>query len=278
MSKLLSLDQAVNLVSSGSTIGLGGMTLYRRPVGFVRALLRTSVADLTLVSLTCGFESDLLVGARRVRRVRTCYFGLESFGLAPMFTRHASAGELEIMEETEASLAFGLRATLAGVGFMPSQAWLGTDLFKVRPDVKIVEDPYSDREYTAFPAVRADVAVIHAQVADHAGNARVIGNLALDRELGLASQLVVITAERVVEKLEGPLELAGAAVEHVVEAPGGAWPTSCYPNYPFDGDELLDYVEACASGEFDTYLERFLERSPGERGLLSDADRASLYH
>ncbi|NIV39780.1 MAG: CoA transferase subunit A, partial [Anaerolineae bacterium] len=56
---------------------------------------------MTLVSLTCGFESDLLVGAGRVRRVRTCYFGLESFGLAPMFTRKATAGELEVVEETE---------------------------------------------------------------------------------------------------------------------------------------------------------------------------------
>ena len=262
MRKLIPLDQAVALVPSGCTLGLGGMTLYRRPVGFVQALLGTSVADLTLISLTCGFESDLLVGAGRVRRVRTCYFGLESFGLAPMFTRQASAGELQVVEETEASLAFGLRATLAGVGFMPSQAWLGTDLFKARPDVTTVQDPYSERSYTAFPALRANVTVLHAPVADHAGNARLIGNLALDCELALASDLVIVTAERTVESLEGPLDLAGTAVDCVVEMPRGAWPTSCYPEYLLDGDELLDYVEACSSGEFDAYLDRFLERSP----------------
>ena len=262
MSKVLPLDQAVELVPSGCILGLGGMTLYRRPVGFVQALLGTGVADLTLIALTCGFEGDLLVGAGRVRRVRTCYFGLESFGLAPMFTRQASSGELEVVEETEASLAFGLRATLAGVGFMPSKAWLGTDLFKVRPDVQTVQDPYSDREYTAFPALGADVTVIHAPLADHAGNARLIGNLALDRELALASELVIVTAERTVQSLEGPLDLAGAAVDHVVEVPRGAWPTSCHPEYPLDGGELLDYVDACSLGEFDAYLDRFLERSP----------------
>ena len=265
MSKLIPLDQAAELVVSGSTLGLGGMTLYRRPVAFVQALLHTGVTDLTLISLTCGFESDLLVGAGRVQRLRTCYFGLEAFGLAPMFTQQATAGEVEVVEETEASLAFGLRATLAGVGFMPSSAWLGTDLFQVRPDVKTVQDPYSDREYTAFPALSADVMVIHAPVADHSGNAKVNGNLALDRELGLAADKVIITAERVVEKLEGPLELAGVGVDFVVEVPSGAWPTSCYPDYPLDGDELLDYVDACSSGQFDTYLERFLERFPGER-------------
>jgi glutaconate CoA-transferase subunit A len=260
-SKVIPLDQAVELVASGSTLGLGGMTLYRRPVAFVQALLGTGVTDLTLISLTCGFESDLLVGAGRVRRVRTCYFGLEAFGLAPMFTQQATAGEVEVIEETEASLAFGLRATLAGVGFMPSLAWLGTDLPLMRPDVKTVQDPYSSQEYIAFPALRVDTMVIHAPVADHSGNAKVYGNLALDRELGLAADLVIITAERVVDRLAGPLELAGVGVDFVVEVPGGAWPTSCYPDYPFDGDELLDYVEICASGHFDAYLEQFQGRS-----------------
>jgi len=261
MNKVLPLEQAAQLVASGSTLGLGGMTLYRRPVAFVRALLATNVSDLTLLSLTCGFESDLLVGARRVQRLRTCYFGLESFGLAPMFTQQATAGEVEVIEETEASLAFGLRAAAAGVGFMPSLAWLGTDLPCARPDVKTVRDPYSDQEYTAFPALRANVMVIHAPVADRLGNAAVHGNLALDREVALAADTVIITAERVVERLAGPLDYAGVGVDHIVEAPQGAWPTSCYPDYPLDGDELLDYVEACSSGQFDAYLERFLDRS-----------------
>ena len=263
MNKLLSLDEAAALVTSGSTMGLGGMTLYRRPVAFVRALLSTEATDLTLLALTCGFESDLLVGAGRIRQVRSCYFGLETFGLAPMFTQRATAREIEVIEETEASLAFGLRATLAGVGFMPSRAWQGTDLFKLRTDVKTVRDPYSGQECTAFPALRADVAVIHALVADRLGNARLAGNLGLDRELGMASERVIVTAERVVERLKGPLELAGAGVDVVVQVPRGAWPTSCYPEYPVDGQELLTYVDSCSVGQFNDYLERFMGRYPG---------------
>ena len=260
MNKLVTLEQAVAQVSPGCTLGLGGMTLYRRPVALVRALLQTGVTELTLLALTCGFESDLLVGAGQVRRVRTCYFGLEAFGLTPMFTRRATAGAVEVIEETEGSLAFGLRATLAGVGFMPSLAWLGTDLPKVRPDVKTVRDPYSGQEYTAFPALSVDVAAIHAPVADRSGNARLIGNLALDRELAIVAKQVIVTAEEVVERLDGPVELPGLWVSHVVEAPHGAWPTSCYPNYSLDGQELLDYVEACDAGRFDDYLEAFLTR------------------
>ena len=274
MNKVISMQDAIALVASGSTLGLGGMTLYRRPVAFARALLDNDATDLTLISLTCGFESDLLVGAGRVKRVRTCYFGLESFGLAPMFTQRAASGELAVVDETEASLAFGLRATMAGVGFMPSQAWLGTDLPKLRPDVKVIHDPYSGQETIAFPAIQVDVTVIHASIADRMGNALVHGNLALDRELGLAAEKVIITADKVVERLDGPLELAGVGVDWVVEAPLGAWPTSCYPDHALDGIEMLDYVELCSSDRFDAYLARFIGRgavsTPWERAQATE--------
>ena len=122
--KTISLEAAAALVPSGATLALGGNTLYRRPLAFVRALLQRwkktgEPEGLTLLAFTAGFESDLLVGAGMVHQVRTCYFGLEIFGLAPMFTYYASRGEIQVIEETEASLAFGLRAQMAGVGFMP---------------------------------------------------------------------------------------------------------------------------------------------------------------
>src|SRR5512137_2784140 len=165
--KLITFQAAAELVPSGCMLALGGTTLYRRPLAFARALLRRrlqsgSPDDLTLLAFTAGLESDLLVGSGMVRRVRSCYFGLEIFGLAPMFTYLANRGELEIIEETEASLASGLRACLAGVGFMPGRAWLGTDLPRLRPDVRTINDPYSGEELMAFPAIRPDVAVIHA--------------------------------------------------------------------------------------------------------------------
>ncbi len=253
--KVVSMDEAASLVQPGDTLALGGMTLYRRPMAFVRELIRQGTGDLTLLSLTAGYESDLLVGAGLVKRVRTCYFGLEVFGLAPMFTKLATAGKVEVIEETEASIAFGLRATLAGVGFMPGQGWRETDILRVRPDVKLVEDPYSERSYVAFPALHPDVAVIHARAADRLGNALLDGNLAVDWELSLAAEKTILTTERLVEELEGQAEILGLYVNVVVEAPRGAHPTSCYPDYPLASEEILDYVEACVAGRFEQYLE-----------------------
>jgi glutaconate CoA-transferase subunit A len=138
------MDEAAALVQPGHTLALGGMTIYRRPVAFVHALLKRhlggdALTGLTLLTFTAGYESDLLVGAGLVQRIRTCYFGLEIFGLAPMFTYCAGRGEIEILEESEASLALGLRAQMAGVGFMPGRGWLGTDLPRLRPDVLTVQ-------------------------------------------------------------------------------------------------------------------------------------------
>jgi len=257
--KRTSLSEAVKLVHNGDVLALGGMTLYRRPMAFVRELLRSRSAlrDLTLLCFTASLESDLLVGAGLVNRVRSCYFGLEAFGLAPMFTKLATAGEIQFIEETEASLAFGLRATLAGVSFMPGQGWIGTDLLRVRPDVKLVDDPYGSGQYVAFPAIHCDVAVIHALRADWGGNAQIGGNMGADPELGLMSKRVIVTAEDVVERLEAPIDITSLRVDAVVHVPGGAKPTSCFPLYPLDGQEIMRYSESCPDG-FEEYLDGFL--------------------
>jgi glutaconate CoA-transferase subunit A len=262
MDKVISMTEAVALVHSGDTLALGGMTLYRRPVGFVRELLRSDVHELTLLCYTASYESDLLVGAGRVKAVRTCYFGLESFGLAPMFTQAATLGDLRVIEESEGSLGFGLRATLARVGFMPGPGWIGTDMLKARPDVKVIEDPYTGRAVAAFPAIACDAAVVHVPVADRLGNARLGGNRSVDREILMVASQAIITAEEIVDELDAPIDIAHSIVAAVVHARGGARPTSCYPLYAVNGSEILRYTEYCAAEKFEEYLRSILETQP----------------
>lgn len=263
----ISLPEAAALIEDGSTLALGGMTIYRRPLAFVREVLRRPAPprDLTLLCFTAGFESDLLVGAGCVNTVRSCYFGLESFGFAPMFTMAAQNGTIRILEETEASLALGIRAGVGGVGFMPSQAWIGTDLPTLRPDVKTVIDPYSGEELMAFPAIGCDVAVLHGLEGDRFGNVRINNNTGVDTELIYLARTVIITVERVVERVERSLDsmlIPYPGADYIVHAPRGAWPTSCYPDYPVAGGEFMRYVDACNAGEFGSYLKGFLENDP----------------
>lgn len=257
--KTISLTAAADLLQDGQTLALGGMTLYRRPVAFVLAVTRrpNPPRRLTLLNFAAGIESDILVGKGLISRSRACYFGLESFGLAPQFTAAANAGEIEIVEESEASIAWGLRAKISGVGFMPSLAWQGTDMLAVRPDVQTITDPYTGQPLTAFPAIGCDLAVIHVLKADRFGNAILGGNPTIDLELALAAGQVVLTTEELADQLDGPIDLAGHPVTAVVHAPYGAWPTSCYPRYPLDGETILEYIAACSEGRFDAFIKEF---------------------
>ncbi len=259
----MSLDEAAAIVEDGFTLALGGMTLYRRPLSFVKALLRRRQPprDLTLLSFTGGLESDLLVGADCVSTVRSAYFGLEAFGFAPMFTQYAQEQRIQIMEETEASLVMGVRAQISGCGFMPSRAWLGTDLPRLRPDVRTVADPYSGEELLAFPAIPCDVAVIHGLAGDRQGNVLINNNLGIDMELVCVADVVIATVERVVDKLERSADgviIPFPGCDLIAEAPAGAAPTSCFPLYQLDGATILQYSEACSAGRFAQFLSGFV--------------------
>ncbi|MGD2058556.1 MAG: malonate decarboxylase subunit alpha [Anaerolineales bacterium] len=246
--KRKTLTEALDLVpGSDFSLAFGGVTLYRRPMAFSLALLQRyqqtgKPSNITLTCITAGLESDILIQSGAVQAIRTCYAGLEVFGLAPHFTNAIAQGELTMIEETEASFAYGLRAALAGVGFMPSTAWQGTDLLKLRPDVQSIEDPYSGEKLTAFPAIKPDVAIIHALKADPGGNSIIGINQGVDRELVLAADTVIVTCEKVVDKLD-KADIIGPVVDVVVEAPNGAWPTSCHPHYTLDGEAILEFTE-----------------------------------
>lgn len=268
MPQFLSLTQAAALIQDSSTLALGGMTLYRRPVAFVLELLRLEhpPRDLTLLNFTAGYESDLLVGSGCVSKVRSVYFGLESFGLAPMFTNAANRGQITILEETETSIVMGMRAQVAGVGFMPSLAWVGTDLPKLRPDVKTIIDPYTGETLTAFPAIPIDVAILHGLEADPQGNVKLNNNLGIDMELIYTAETVIITVERMVDAVEKSTDgviVPSPGINIIALAEHGAWPTSCYPHYPVGGGELMRYVDSCNAGKFEAYL----------RDMLADPSR-----
>jgi glutaconate CoA-transferase subunit A len=265
MDKRINWTEALSqLPQDGFSIGFGGVTLYRRPVAFALHLAQhlqaqKKLPELDLFCFTAGVESDLLVGAGVVRSVRTCYFGFEVFGFAPHFTLAANAGKITIIEESEASFAYGIRARLADVGFMPSPAWQGTDLLKLRPDVKSIQDPYTGETLTAFPAMRCDVAVIHALEADPRGNALIGENQGIDRELSMIADQVYITAEKIVPRLERA-DIFGQSVDGVIEAPNGAWPTSCHPLYALDGEAILSFSENTGADSFPNLLAAWMSR------------------
>lgn len=264
--KRTTLEAALDVVRDGDAIGLGGVMLYRRPVAAAAELVRRRPTGLRLVDYIGGFEGDILIGAGCIAEVRACYFGLDVLGLAPMHRAATQSGCVALIEETEATIAYGLRAARSGVDFLPARIFAATDMLTARPDLRLVASPYTGVEYVAVPALVPDVAIIHALAVDDAGNAVLGGQYGVDVDLAAAARCTIVTAERVVSTAE--IEAAGADilgcwVDHVVEAPRGAWPTSCHPDYGVDLSVLAGYVEACRDGGFDAFVnERILNGTP----------------
>jgi glutaconate CoA-transferase subunit A len=246
----LSLDEALAPIGDGTRLAIGGMTLYRRPVAAALALAQRGVRQLDVLTLTAGIETDLLIGAGCVRILRSCYTGLEIAGLAPHYTRAARAGTLEVVEETEYTLSYAVQAGAMRVPFLPMLDTLaGTDIHRTRPDLKRFECPLTGQSLIAVPALRADVALIHAAAADAQGNCWLPGQLALDPQLPLISDITIVTAERRVEtaellSMQGGVRLPAYLVDRIALLPGGSFPTSCHPHRALDLGTVLDYIDA----------------------------------
>jgi glutaconate CoA-transferase subunit A len=250
MDKRQSLRDAIATIRDGSRIALGGMTLYRRPVAAALALAAAGRRQLEIMTLTGGVETDLLIGAGCVSKLRSCYTGLEVAGFAPHFTRAVQDGTLEIVEETEYTLSYAVQAAAMHVPFLPMLGSLAqTGIAALRPDLKPFTCPLTGATLLAVPALRADVAILHASAADRHGNCSLQGQLALDTYLPMIADMTIVTAERIVETdeliaMRGGIQVPGLAVTHVVHTPGGSLPTSCFPYQKLDLGAVLDYADA----------------------------------
>nr|WP_296766483.1 CoA-transferase [Rhodococcus sp. (in: high G+C Gram-positive bacteria)] len=258
--KTTTLDEVVGELSDGMTIGIGGWGSRRKPMAAVRALLRSSLVDLTVVSYG-GPDVGLLCSANKVARVVYGFVSLDSIPYDPWFARARTTGSIEVREVDEGMLNAGLRAAAARLPFLPIRAGLGSDVMTHYPELRTVTSPYpidgseQYEELVAMPALSLDAAFVHLNLADSSGNGVYLGpDPYFDDLYLLAAQRRYVTCERIVETAE----LVAAAppqamltnrmmVDGVIEVPGGAHFTSCVPDYGRDEAFQKAYVEAASS-------------------------------
>ena len=155
------------------TIGIGGWASRRKPMSLVRAIVRSPLKDLTIVSYG-GPDIGLLCAAGKVRKAVYGFVSLDSIPLEPHFRIARQTGAVEAMELDEGMMLLGLQAAAWRVPFLPTRAGLGSDLLRVMPEIKTVRSPYpgpdggEGEELVAMPALELDVALIHMNRADQA--------------------------------------------------------------------------------------------------------------
>jgi glutaconate CoA-transferase subunit A len=254
-SKVLSPDDVAGELRSGMTIGIGGWGSRRKPMALVRAILRSGLTDLTIVSYG-GPDVGLLMAAGRVRRVVCGFVTLDTIPLEPHFRLGRQAGTIELTELDEGMMHWGLLAAAHRLPFLPIRAGLGSDVPRVNPDLRTVRSPYADgEELTAMPALRLDAALIHLNRADPHGNGQYLGpDPYFDDLFCQAADRSFVSCERIVATPDllasGPVQsllVNRTMIDGVVEAPGGAHFTSCVPDYARDEAFQAEYARSAAS-------------------------------
>ncbi len=279
--KRLTEDDVVAELRDGMTIGIGGWGSRRKPMSIVRAILRSPLRDLTIVSYG-GPDVGMLCAAGKARKVVYGFVSLDSIPLEPHFRAARQQGSIEAMELDEGMLQWGLRAAAMRVSFLPCRAGLGSAIMDINPDLRTVVSPYDGQELVAMPALPLDVALLHANRADQRGNAQYLGpDWYFDDVFAMAAQRTFVSCERVVdsddflaEGSEQTIKVSRVWTDGVVEAPFGAHFTHCVPDYP--RDEALQREYAASAKDADAWAafwDRWIDVSEPE---YRDRARTSL--
>jgi glutaconate CoA-transferase, subunit A len=229
-----------------------------------RALIRRGVTRLHLIALpTSSLQADLLIGAGAIATLETSAVSLGEFGPAPRFTAAILAGTIRMLDATCPALHAAFQAAEKGVPFAPLRGLIGSDVLAHRPDWRVIDNPFAaDDPIVLLPAIRPDVSLFHAPLADRAGNVW-IGRQRELLTMAHAAEQTIVTVEALHDGdlLADPVLAAGTLpgfyVEAVALAPRGAWPLPLPDRYAADLDHLAEYARLAATPEgFARYLDQ----------------------
>ena len=226
-------DAIRRFVQDGDYLGTELYGSVRAPMSLVRELIRQGRKGLRVAGQSV-LEIDLLLGASMVTATDFTYIGLELYGVSNVLRREVDNGNLgQIVEWSNAGLAWRFKAAAMGVPFLPMRSMLGTDTFNYSA-AKVVECPFTGEPIGLVPALILDVGLIHVHRADMYGNAQIDGISGFAHEMSRASRRLILSAEEIVdtEVIRAQPDrtiIPYYLVDAVVEAPFGSHPGEmCY--------------------------------------------------
>ncbi|MBS1846890.1 MAG: CoA transferase subunit A [Actinobacteria bacterium] len=273
--KRCTADDVVARLESGMTIGIGGWGARRKPMSIVRAILRSDLTDLTVASFG-GPDVGMLCAAGKVTKVVFAFVSLDTIPLEPHFRAARQSGAVAAEEYDEGQFLLALQAAAWRVPFLPTRVGLGSDVGAHNPRLATVTSPFPGpgglpaEELIAVPALELDAALVHYNVGDARGNAAFTGPDQYFDDLMLEAaptggrfvsvERIVPTAElRASAGCDHRLRINRMMVDGVVEAPNGAHPTSCDPDYGTDEAAIAAYAATAKSAEaWDSYRQEWL--------------------
>ena len=285
MARISSLAEAIEAtVRDGDTLAVEGFT-HLIPHAAGHEIIRQKRRHLTLIRMTPDLVYDQLIGMGCAQKVVFSWGGNPGVGSLHRFrdaTENGWPNKVAIEEHSHAAMANAYEAGAAGLPCAIFRGYVGVDLPKVNPNIKRVTCPFTGEQLAAVPAHRPDVAVIHAQRADRQGNVMIEGVLGVQKEAVLASKRSVVTVEEIVDELPRDRSLNACVlphwtVGHVVEVPGGAFPSYAQGYYPRNNAYYKKWD--AISRERDTFLkwmeENVMKGGPADFAQYARRHRAA---
>jgi len=271
----MNLSEAVAMyVRDGDAVALEGFT-HLIPFAAGHEIIRQGLANLTLIRMTPDLLYDQMIGAGCAKKLVFSWGGNPGVGSLHRLRdaiEHGWPRPLDIEEHSHSAMAHAYHAGASG---MPSAFFLGydgSDLPNVNPRIRFVECPFTGRRLACVPALRPDVAIVHAQKADRAGNVLIEGIVGVQKEAVFAAARAIVTVEEIVETLPGTrtnaVILPAWTIDAIVEVPGGARPSYAHGCYARDNAFYVAWDEISRDrGRFRDWMREHVYR---ERPLAAE--------
>ena len=258
-------DAIAAAIPDGAFLGLPPD--YSMPaMAVVHALIRRNAKNLKLLGVpVLGLGADLLIGAGCVAEIESSAVSLREAGPPPRFTEAVEKNIIKVKDATCPAIHSGLQATEKGVPFMPLRGVIGSDLVSARPEWKVIENPFGEKDpILIVSAIQPDIALFHARWADEAGNVW-IGRRKELATIAHASRACYVTFEEkrsgdmLEDELLAPGVLSSVYVSGIARAERGAWPLSVADLYGIDDAQLSLYAKAARTKQgFQRYLDEYV--------------------
>ncbi len=255
-------DAISDLVRDGDAVAIEGFTHL---IGFAAGheIIRQRKRDLTLCRLTPDLIYDQMIAAGVAHKLVFSWLGNPGVGSLHAVRRAAEATpqQIELEEYSHFGMVCRYTAGAMNLPFFPLRSYDGTDLPRANPLIRPIKSPYSDEELYAVPALTPDVAIIHAQRADTAGDTQVWGLLGCQKEAAFAAERVIVVVEELVDEAVIRADpnrtiLPGLIVDAVVHEPFGAHPSYAQGYYDRDNAFYLEWDRISRDAES---LDRWLQ-------------------
>lgn len=272
MSKITTLQKAVEIIHNGSTVAIGGNVLHRAPMALVREIVRQKKRELAIVKTAGAMDVDLLCFAGCAKSVDAGFISYETkHSLANHYRKAVQDGAVRANEHACYTVISALRAAQAGIPFMPVRGLKISDLIDQNAYFKKIQDPFGYEEITVVKAIVPDFALIHVQEADEEGNAVIEQPVFEDVLMAKASRNVILSAEKIVSnqrlrRIPEKVNIPHFLVSAVVPVEYGAKPCSCFPQYPYGEKEVERFKALKEAAELDRWLQDFESADYTQRG------------